>query len=284
MQKSLLLLFSVLLSLSLRAQLRNASFEQTDSLGKVDGWSVTSGKLTQLSSAQFGVIPFPPFEGNYFVLLESDTQTSTIHKGVVEQTFPLADTPGNFVFRYFYIPESINQQAAAEVLMTHWNGLSRDTVLYINKPVIAVADSNQIRIQWNQHATTLKGNYLNNILPDSATVRFVNDDGTTAGKNVRLYLDALSFGKWAVGLTQTVSTPFTVYPNPANHHIYLEGLTAPTHFTLTGMDGKQYALTAPFTTPVQSLDIRYIPNGLYILSFNTHGSMQTKRILIHHEN
>src|SRR6476660_4132140 len=102
MQKMLLFTLSFLVGLTLKAQLPNASFEQTDSLGKIAYWKSPQGKFTQLTSAQFGVIPFTPYEGNFFVLLEPDTQTSTIKKGVLEQTFAFADTPGSVDFHYFY--------------------------------------------------------------------------------------------------------------------------------------------------------------------------------------
>lgn len=291
MPKLLLVTLSFFVVLTLKAQLPNASFEQTDSLGKIAYWKSPQGKLTQLTSAQFGVIPFTPYEGNFFVLLEPDTQTSTIKKGIMEQTFAFADTPGSVEFRYFYIPESITQHGQMELLMSKWNGTSRDTVLYIKDAIVAVADSNNIRIQWNTWSATLQHKYRNGILPDSTHIQFQNDDRTSPGKTVRLYLDALNFGKWAVGINELTTNYFLVYPNPANKYISIVGIfNGDMNYELISLDGKHYPLaegntadsSASFDNSI-TLNTRDIPSGLYLLRINSTKTSITKRILINHE-
>jgi hypothetical protein len=283
MQKTSLLLSFLLLSIILKAQIQNPSFEHTDSLGALSSWQQTAGKFTQLTSVQFGMIPFTAYDGNFFALLESDTQTSVIKKGTIEQTFAFADTPGNFSFRYFYIPESLTQHGQVEMYMSKWNGTSRDTVLYSKNPIAAVADSNQIRIQWNEFATTLKGIYRQPGLPDTATIRFVNDDGAVAGKNIRLYLDALQFGRWATGIKEADGLQFSVYPNPASNWLTVKGDLSKADCLLIGTDGKQYTVSASSFANGMNLDISTVPGGFYVLYLQTDGKIFTKRIIINHE-
>jgi hypothetical protein len=266
------------------AQLQNPSFEQTDSLGKLQHWNLKSGKATQLSSAQFGVIPFTPFDGNYFMLLESDTQTAIAQRGIIEQVFAFADTPGSISFPYFYIPESINQHAQIRLLFTKWNGTSRDTVLYLTDTLAAVADSNQIRIQWNTYPISLTDKYTQSILPDSAHLVFTNDDNLVAGKNIRLYLDKISFGKWAVGLKEQKQLSVELYPNPANQFVWIRTPERSLTFLLMGVDGKQYFPQLSQSTDGFQIDLNTIPNGLYFLQGTGNAQHFSKRILITHEN
>jgi hypothetical protein len=283
MQKLLFVIISVFAAFTLQAQVQNPSFEQTDSLGNIAKWQLLSGNITQLTSAQFGVIPFTAFAGNFFALIESDTQTTTTHTGKLEQIFPLADTPGSFSFQYFYIPESIARQAQVELYLSKWNGNTRDTILYIHKPIVAVADSNQLKIQWNAHSTPLKNEYRSAILPDSATIRFLNDNGTVAGKNIRLYLDAIRFEKWAVGFSELQAPLFTIYPNPASETLIIGGGDEHTDCSLLSIDGKHHLLPKYFSRKGLELDVRLIPDGLYLLSIQKNGTTITKRILINHE-
>lgn len=298
MQKLLLFTFSFLVCLTLKAQLSNPSFEQTDSLGTIAYWKPIQGKTTQLTSAQFGVIPFTPYHGNFFVLLEPDTQTSTTKKGITEQSFAFADTPGGFSFHYFYIPESLGQHGQVELLMSKWNGTSRDTVLYIKDTIAAVADSNQIRIQWNMWSTNLQNKYRLSILPDSTTIQFQNDDAASPGKTVRLYLDDIRFSTWSVGIKELTDNDFLVYPNPANDIISIEGLLEENlTYELISIDGKRYSLNSDGVTADRRprtadntivhnsirLNIENIPNGFYVLKINTATTSTTKRIVINHE-
>jgi hypothetical protein len=266
------------------AQLQNPSFERTDSLGNFQNWQLKSGQSTQLTGAQFGVIPFTPYDGNYFLLLESDTQMATTQKGIIEQTFAYADTPGSITFPYFYIPESTDQHAQVSLLFTKWNGNMRDTVLIWKDTIAAVADSNQIRIQWNTYAATLTGKYAQSILPDTATVTFLNDDGTPPGKKIRLYLDLLTFGKWGVGLTEPNRYSFEVFPNPANQFVSILTGEKLLTFELIGIDGKQYFPQATQTPEGFQMELGALPSGMYFL--HGIGSQQyfTKRLFIIHEN
>jgi hypothetical protein len=282
MYKVTLIILFLLSSTLLKAQLQNPSFEQTDTLGTLSNWRLTQGKATQMTSIQFGVIPFTPYQGNFFVLLESDTLTPTTKRATLEQTFVYADTPGNIAFHYFYIPKSLDQHGQIVLLFTSWNGFSRDTVLYLKDTITAVADSNSIRIQWNVYAKTLKGLYRTSTLPDTAMIIFKNDDAPIAGKDIRLYLDDLHFGQWATGLSEQTLSDILVYPNPAHEILFISCPDPYADYSLTDITG---AVVKPESTIEQNglrLNLRSIPSGLYFLQLKNAQSIFTKRILINH--
>jgi hypothetical protein len=265
------------------AQLQNPSFEQTDSTGKFLSWEA-NGKTTQITTAQFGVIPFTPYNGNYFSLLESDTQTINTKRGIFEQTFAFADTPGSFSLQYLYLPQTIAQHAQVQLYFSTWNGTSRDTILYI-KDTLGLVTKNDtiIPIQWNTFAVTLKGNYRMNSLPDSAWIELQNDNSITPGKNVKLYLDHLQFGKWAVGLAEKHALTFKVYPNPADDILFVKSDQKFSNCVFTSVDGKQFTPEIKHAHGEVILSLFDIPNGLYILTLQTNSIIYHKRILISHD-
>jgi hypothetical protein len=265
------------------AQLQNPSFEQTDSTGKFLSWKA-HGKSTQITTAQFGVLPFTPYNGNYFSLLESDTQTVNTKRGILEQTFPFADTPGSFSLQYLYLPQTIAQHAQVQLYFSKWNGTSRDTILYIKDTLDLVTKNDTIiPIQWNIFAVTLKGNYRMNTLPDSVWVELQNDNNVTPGKNVKLYLDDLQFGKWAVGLAEKQALTFEVYPNPVDDILFVKSDQKISDYVFTSVGGKQFIPGTTHTEEGVILSLSDIPNGLYILTLQSNFTIYHKRVLICHD-
>lgn len=254
-----------------KAQLINPSFEQTDSLGNIAGWTLAQGKLNRFSVVSFGVIPFTASNGNYFILLESDTTTLPVKRALFEQRFSFNDTPGSISLNYLYIPENTSQRADITTLFTRWNGTQRDTILYKNDTIPVVANGNAIPIQWNVYAGNLKGSYRSALLPDSGWIRLSNTDNTVPGKNIRLFADNITFGKWMVGLAEQTAAPqVSVFPNPASEHLVVavNAEQQPDHFLLTAISGKQFVISGYGVTAGHqySIPVREIPDGLYSLA------------------
>jgi hypothetical protein len=234
---------------------------------------------------QLGIIPFTASDGNFFTLLASDNQTVNVKPGIIHQQFAMADTPGNFSLNYLYIPQFIGQHAVIKLYFSKWNGVFRDTVLYLEDTISVVADENIIPIQWNTYAVSLASKFRNNTLPDSTWIQLQNDDALNPGKNVRLFVDNLQFGKWAVGLNEETKDAIDYYPNPANTYLTIHGLNLFNKHTiqLIALDGIQYTLTSSIVENKLILNTQNIPKGLYVLSIQTPNGMLNNRILINHD-
>jgi hypothetical protein len=209
----------LLLSLQGWAQLANPSFEQTDSTGAIANWQSLQGKTTRVTVEQFGILPFTAFHGNYFIKLESDTNPIKVAR--FTQTFAFADTPASFYLHHLYLPENTNQTAGVQLLMTKWNGTSRDTVLFIRDSVHVVANGSQVPIQWNTFGTNLSNRYLLAQLPDTATIELTNDL-TATGTQIKWYVDALSFGQQVDVSIETLSdNTYQIHTQSLPNGLYL---------------------------------------------------------------
>ncbi len=254
----------LLLSLQGMAQLANPSFEQTDSTGAIANWHITQGKVTRVSVEQFGIVPFTAFDGNYFIKLESDT--NPIKPSRFTQTFPLADTPASFYLHHLYLPENTSQTAGVQLLMTKWNGNSRDTILFVNDSVHVVANDNQVPVQWNTFGATLRNRYAIAQLPDTATIELTNDL-TATGTQIRWYVDALSFGQWPVGLNESLSkSVIEVYPNPASDKVMVNMRQSTSTLELMNLQGERMNIfIEKGSDETYVLHTQSLPNGLYLL-------------------
>lgn len=266
------------------AQLLNPSFEQTDSTGAMVNWKVLKGKLTKLSAVNFGAIPFTASEGNYFVLLQSDTLPLPIKAGTFEQAFAYADTPNNISLNNLFIPENTAQHARIKLLFTKWNGSSRDTVLFFNDTLPIIAQGTSIPIQWNTFNQTLTTFYRNQLLPDSAFISITNDDSQT-GKTIRLYLDDIRFGRWPVGLDETHRLSFSVFPNPAHTQLTIQTVAMREVYTVNIISLSGQHTTTIEVNPLQNeyqLNTSDFPSGLYVLQLVSRSTLSQQLITIQH--
>ncbi|MES2560069.1 MAG: T9SS type A sorting domain-containing protein [Bacteroidota bacterium] len=267
------------------AQLLNPSFEQTDSSGVLVNWNVLQGKLTKLSAVQFGAVPFTAFEGNYFALLQSDTFPLPIKAGFISQSFAYADTPKSISLNNLYIPENTSQHARLKLLLTKWNGTSRDTVLFLNDTLPIIADGTAIPIQWNTYSKTLTSFYHNQLLPDTASISITNDE-TQTGKSVRLYLDHIRFGKWPVGLADHSLLNFQAFPNPANEQLSIQPSTTlnePYTIHIITLSGQHLvSIRSDNTGERFELNTSQLPSGLYILQLVSRSTVGRQLITIQH--
>jgi hypothetical protein len=282
------LILSFLLTCSLftaKAQLLNPSFENTDSLGNIDGWSLTQGKMSKHSVLTFGAVPFTAAQGNYFISLRSDTLVVPAERALFEQHCAFTDTPGSIYMNYLFIPENTDQRAQIELLLTKWNGGQRDTVLFISDTIAVVANGNNILIQWNTWSETLTGQYRMAILPDSAHVTLSNSDNTLPGKNLTLFADNITLSRWAVGLNETQMLQATLFPNPTSDLLTIrtDGIQEIAQFMLTDITGKQFAVAHDsFGNGEYTIRVNAIPDGLYTLTMlGTHYPLH-KQVLIKH--
>jgi hypothetical protein len=270
--------------LTAEAQLINPSFEQTDSIGAISDWKLTQGKISRYSVINLGVIPFTASNGNYFILLESDTSTLPVKKALFEQQYALSDTPGSMYMDYLYIPENTSQHAEITLFFSKWNGSQRDTILFKTDTIPVIANGSIIPIQWNTYSANLKDLYKQVILPDTAWIRLSNTDNP--GKNIKLFADNISFSKWTVGLTEPETNLVNIFPNPASDRltIFTNGTAKPDRFLLVDITGKQFAIEAYTISADQySISVNKVPDGLYsfvMMSNNT--PLHRKLILVKH--
>lgn len=276
-----ILLFSI--HISAFAQLLNPSFEQTDSTGNLVAWNINQGKLTKLSAVNFGAFPFTAFHGNYFALLQSDTLSTTVKNGIIQQSFSFVDTPKSISINNLYLPENTSQHAQFILLFTRWNGTSRDTVLYVSDTLPIITQGNSIPIQWNVFNKTLTPYYRSATLPDSATLTIVNDDSET-GKTVGLYIDNIQFGKWPVGLKENTSFNFSLYPNPANNRVIIQtNAEKPDAVRLITLSGHEKTPSYYEIQPgLYELHTAGLADGLYIIQLISHSAISQQIIRIQH--
>lgn len=255
------------------AQLQNLSFEQTDSTGRLSSWQTKQGNLSKFSVVNFGALPFTAFLGNYFALLESDTLSSPLKNGIIEQSSAYTDTPQSISIRNLYIPENTSQHAELTLLLSRWNGTSRDTILFFKDTLPIIANGSSIPLRWNTYEKTLSSFYRNNQLPDSAFIRITNDNSQT-GKSIRLYLDALSFGKWPVGLNEAYAPSFSLFPNPATNRLTIRTETSdPINIRIFSLCGSEQFVEWQYTQPGNfEANTELLSPGLYIVQLLSHSA------------
>lgn len=260
MVKNILIVCLLLTATLANAQLLNPSFEQRDSIGNNTYWNIEQGKVTRLTAVNFGVYPFTAFEGNNFVLLETDTLISPAKSAKFSQQFVLNDTPASIQLRYLFIPENNIQHATLNFFASKWNGNSRDTILFMIDSIPVVANGNNILIQWNLFAKDLK--YLSTQIPDTATITFSNNNSNN-GNNIKLFIDDITFGKWPVGIAENKALSAHFYPNPATDFITIEADQIQ-NLQLLSIDGKEWINQILNPTNYAVINIQYIPSGMYI--------------------
>lgn len=274
MRFQLLLLLS-LWGLTVHGQLRNPSFELTDTLNQIRGWESLAGNTTRLTAEQFGILPFVAAKGNAFIKLETDSQANPIKRGIVRQVSAFTDTPGSLYFQYLYVPVSADEFGAVSLLLTKWNGSSRDTVLFVTDSIQPVVNGSQLPIQWNLFSLNLNDQYRLTTLPDSLTLTFTND--VALGSNrIRLYLDDITFGAFSVGIPMVRIPTWQLYPNPASNELTISGIT-PKIARLFHLDGQVTELQPSFSAGECHFDVSNIPNGLYVIYLDEYAP---KRLLI----
>lgn len=283
MFKQLLLTLLFSLPVYVFAQLQNLSFETIDTTGRLSFWQVKQGKLSKFSVVNFGALPFTAFQGNYFALLESDTFSSPLKKGIIEQSSAFTDTPQSIILRNLYIPENTAQHAELTLLLSKQNGTTRDTILFMRDTLPIVANGNTIPIQWNTFSKTLSPFYRSKQLPDSAFISITNDN-TQTGKTIRCYIDALSFGKWPVGLQEVSALSFRLFPNPATNKLTIrtESLD-PVTIRIISICGSEQMVESTDVQPGNiELNIEDLPSGLYIVQLLTHLASSQQILSIQH--
>lgn len=270
-----LLVFLSLCGLTVRGQFQNPSFELTDTLSRIRGWETLSGNTTRLTVEQFGILPFVAAKGNAFIKLETDSQSNPVKRGIFRQVTAFTDTPQSLYFQYLYVPVSSDEFGTVSLLLTRWNGVARDTVLFAMDSIQPVLNGNQLPIQWNTFSLNLNDQYRLTTLPDSLTLTFSND-AALGSNRIRLYLDDITLGAFSVGI-HVVNTPsFQVYPNPATSEINVSGVS-PTSGRLLHLNGYVTELQPSFHKGECRFDVSDLPNGLYVLYLEGYAP---KRLLI----
>ncbi len=272
MRFTLVLILFGILTIAAKAQFHNPSFELSDSANTLVSWNIEQEKVSKLSVAQFGIVPFTAAQGNYFALLETDTLQLPNRKAILTQTYALTDTPKSISLQYLYIPESNIQHATISLLFTKWNGSNRDTIQFLNDTIPVVANGNAVLLQWNKYAVNLS--YRSANLPDTATIQFSNDDSNT-GKNIRLYLDDIQFDRWLVGITEEPNWTFNLYPNPASTYFTIEG-NEMEDVKLFTLDGKQVLYEQHPSTVM----LNNIPEGIYICAVTHKSGAVARKLLV----
>lgn len=75
--------------------------------------------------------------------------------------------------------------------------------------------------------------------------------------------------------------PFVVYPNPANHLIYIDlENTNPTHVLISNVQGQKIFETQ--VTEKAEINTATWPNGIYFVTLNQNGTIATRKIIVQH--
>jgi hypothetical protein len=278
----LLMLLSLGLSANAQSQLVNPSFEQIDTLQQLRGWSLSQGKQTLFSALTINGVPLVAAHGNYFILLAPDTSTPQIKPAILRQQSAFISRPQQITLEYFYIPQALNQRAGITLMFSKWNAGRRDTILYLNDTLPFDAPDGRIPIKWNQYGKTLTPFYRSTLSPDTALLQLTNETEPATGKDVKLFIDDIRFGPWALGLTYAGKHKIRAYPNPANHVFYIRYIDEEVQTVqLIDVLGKMYSLPIIHVADEIKADVSTIENGMYWIKVNK--TMIGKPIIIAHD-
>lgn len=133
------------------------------------------------------------------------------------QGFPYTSTPANFEFWYKYNPVSADT-AASIVILTRWNGTSRDTIAtgwWFGGATVNTYTLQQITLTYNPAFP-----FTN---PDTAVIQFLSSlsgVGDIPFPGSAFYVDDIAFTGTFTGTTETnLSAGVLVFPNPASDHV-----------------------------------------------------------------
>jgi len=171
--------------------------------------------------------------------------------------FPFTERPGQLTGVYKYTPVGTDS-CAIWVLLTRWNGTSRDTVAY------GSMWNNQAVGSWTDFGVTL--NYMSTEDPDTALIVALSTKrivvvGGVGGSTLWLDDMAFEFGASVEGINKVKS--INAYPNPANDRLVIEAAadeyTEARVFDMTGR------LVNTLAIENNGVNVSTLTNGNYVL-------------------
>lgn len=240
MKKILLFISPLLLSMYVHAQnsIPNYGMESwVNSTGFYEE-PVNWGTLNFLGLTQYGGNPITCFKdsltqhsGNYCVRVESVALTANPASGSIPDTlgyiwtgavnlisqtatfgYAQSARPLNFNWWSKYSPMNAGDSGYVIVALTHWNGLSTDTLAYAGSVIYNTPS-------WTQFNTTFFYNplYPNTIFPDTAIIVCSATDDHFPRPGSKLWMDDMSFTGW-VGVNEFSGNDYSVsvFPNPSS--------------------------------------------------------------------
>jgi hypothetical protein len=281
---------SVVLSISVFGQIPNASFENWTNMGNYDnpdGWS-TMNNTTAISSVFTATKATPGNPGNSYLKLTSKRVGNVVVEGLAvsgvldsitktpKSGFAFSERPKSFIGKWQYMAV---EPGLIDITLTKWNSAKnkRDT--------IAKADSILIDMVMFWDNFKIEFNYLKSDFPDSCII-FLNPSGKTPSAGDYLWLDNLAFeGNVSTGINEytNITSSFVVSPNPVSEFIsiQLNDLKLNTaKIELIDMGGNVLVMKKVDQFNIQTIDIRNLTKGNYIIRLSSDSFVEEKRIYI----
>jgi hypothetical protein len=171
-----------------------------------------------------------PHSGNYCARIESVALTSNPASGSIPDTlgaiwtgaislisqsatfgYPSTVRPMTFAWWDHYTPMAAGDSGFVLCALTHWNGLSTDTLAWSGSVIYTTAT-------WTQYSIPFYYNPLfpNTIFPDTAVIIASCTDDNFPRPGSKMWVDDFSFSGW-VGVNEFANdNSVSVYPNPSS--------------------------------------------------------------------
>ena len=290
MKKLLLLIVPATISFSINAQntipnpgMENWTVSTSGFYDEPNNW----GTLNILGETILGGNPIQvfkenvnPHSGNFCARIESVALTSNPSSATIPDTigymftgavslatqsvsfgYPSAVRPMTLSWWDRYSPMSAGDSGFVLVALTHWNGLSTDTLAWSGAIVFSEAS-------WTQHNVAFYYNPLfpNTIFPDTAVIVASATDDNFPRPGSKMWVDDFSFSGW-VGVNEfATDNSVSVFPNPSstttNFIINDNSATEIVVYDMTGREVKREFIHANNV----SIDSYTLAQGVYSYS------------------
>lgn len=240
--KGISLVALCLFTTALFGQIPNSTFnEGTESL--INGWKIVSGNAgayfsTSLETSRGDTVVSAASANDKFAKINNNGTSL----GVIRSEFEWTERSAELNGRFIYIANSALQRITIKVVYLDWIPalLRADTMMeaefninpYGNE-VIKNFDWFQVKLPIEERYFRLNGN------PDSCIITISCDNEIVNDENTVLLIDQLSFGTEVIAsqFTPSVSN-FSVYPNPTNGLVHIQGLHQNNTVTIASIEGR----------------------------------------------
>jgi hypothetical protein len=260
-----ILLLSVFIAPKTNAQsIPNGDFENWTSAGGADvltNWQISEPGLncTPLSAAQ----TTSSQNASYAIFLEAGNCAGAggnIHEGyAISDLFAISVAP-MYLHGYYKATRANSNPAKIKV--------------FLNKNGIQIASADWlITTSQNEYiAFAIPITYTQNEVPDQAQIQIFSDEIGLSTLGNQLWVDHLSFSSSATGITDNdnVSTNISVYPNPADNMIQVNGNSdlIGMNYILTDISGRQ-VLSGQLRNENNVIALGELSSGIYFVRFDT---------------
>lgn len=263
------------------SQIVNKSFEDGGDENTVALWNIEKGKAGVVSSYGFeasgGDTTVKAVDGDNFAVLESDGG----EEGVLTTRFSLKKNPAALLGDFIYLNDDVERRFSIEITYLKWNALlmQHDTIMHLVERINPNVTPTSRNYNWLQFDIPITRNYFRSFdLPDSCSIAFRTHAGGVADESGILVLDHLYFSSELInGITSPEGDLLSVYPNPSQGQITVDGLLEGDHLTIMDLTGRMFVEKTDCAGAEQ---FNQLPKGVYLLTVERNGHRNVQRFSV----